>query len=140
MRVLTVRHPWASLLIHGTKRVENRTWPTAYRGPVAIHTSTKPEPRQRWQHRLNLLDVEGLPQHPGCIIGVAELTDVHRAGGCCPIWGFQEADGRPVWHWMLVDPQPIDPPIPHRGRLGLWKPSVELSAAIGEQLSKEGAA
>jgi hypothetical protein len=28
-RVLTVRQPWASAIIHAGKDVENRTWPTA---------------------------------------------------------------------------------------------------------------
>ena len=34
---LTVRQPWAWLLTHGVKPVENRTWKTSYRGPLLIH-------------------------------------------------------------------------------------------------------
>ena len=37
MKALTVRQPWASLIAVGAKRVETRSWPTAYRGPRAIH-------------------------------------------------------------------------------------------------------
>ena len=37
MRVLSVRQPWASLLVRGVKDIENRTWSTTYRGPVLIH-------------------------------------------------------------------------------------------------------
>jgi hypothetical protein len=37
IRGLTIRQPWASAIAFGDKRVENRSWPTAYRGLVAIH-------------------------------------------------------------------------------------------------------
>jgi hypothetical protein len=37
MRALSVRQPWAWAIVTGLKPVENRTWPTAYRGPVLIH-------------------------------------------------------------------------------------------------------
>jgi hypothetical protein len=37
MKVLSVRQPWAWLLVAGRKDVENRTWNTKYRGPLLIH-------------------------------------------------------------------------------------------------------
>jgi hypothetical protein len=37
--VLTVRQPWATLLAHGIKKYETRSWRTIYRGPIAIHAS-----------------------------------------------------------------------------------------------------
>lgn len=39
-RALSVRQPWAGLIVHGFKGVENRDWPTPHRGLVAIHAST----------------------------------------------------------------------------------------------------
>lgn len=39
MKVLSIRQPWASLIVKGCKDVENRTWKTDYRGPIAIHAS-----------------------------------------------------------------------------------------------------
>jgi patatin-like phospholipase/ASCH domain-containing protein len=41
MKSLSIRQPWASLIISGVKDVENRTWPTRYRGPVLIHASLR---------------------------------------------------------------------------------------------------
>jgi len=41
MRLLTVRQPWASLIVRGTKRVENRSWRTDYRGDIAIIASAR---------------------------------------------------------------------------------------------------
>lgn len=39
LRLLSVRQPWASFLVHGIKKLEVRTWKTDYRGPVAIRAS-----------------------------------------------------------------------------------------------------
>lgn len=36
---LSIRQPWAHLIIHAAKDVENRDWPTRVRGRVLIHTS-----------------------------------------------------------------------------------------------------
>jgi activating signal cointegrator 1 len=43
VRVLSLLQPWASLLVFGEKRVETRSWKTAYRGPVAIHAGLNDE-------------------------------------------------------------------------------------------------
>ena len=40
-RCLTVKNPWAYLIVRGIKDVENRTWKTNYRGNVFIHTSAQ---------------------------------------------------------------------------------------------------
>jgi len=39
LRLLSVRQPWASFLVHGIKQLEVRSWKTDYRGPVAIRAS-----------------------------------------------------------------------------------------------------
>lgn len=39
MKYLTVRQPWAWLLVNGHKDIENRSWPTKYRGPLLIHAA-----------------------------------------------------------------------------------------------------
>jgi len=37
MKALTIIQPFAELVASGDKKVENRTWYTSYRGPLAIH-------------------------------------------------------------------------------------------------------
>lgn len=37
MRALTIKQPWAWLIIHGHKDIENRTWHPNYRGPFLVH-------------------------------------------------------------------------------------------------------
>lgn len=39
MKALSVRQPWAWLIVNRIKDVENRTWRTNYRGLLAIHAS-----------------------------------------------------------------------------------------------------
>jgi hypothetical protein len=37
MKGLTLTQPWATLVAIGAKRIETRSWPTRYRGLLAIH-------------------------------------------------------------------------------------------------------
>jgi len=37
--ILSVCQPYAHLIVHGPKRVENRVWGTTYRGWIGIHAS-----------------------------------------------------------------------------------------------------
>lgn len=41
MKMLSVRQPWANLIAMGIKSIETRSWPTKYRGPLAIHAGKK---------------------------------------------------------------------------------------------------
>lgn len=41
MKVLSIKNPWAYMIAHGIKDVENRTWKTNYRGELLIHVSGK---------------------------------------------------------------------------------------------------
>src|SRR2546426_9620339 len=44
MIALSIRQPWASLIILGHKDIENRSWPTSVRGRVLIHASRALDP------------------------------------------------------------------------------------------------
>lgn len=39
MKALSIKQPWAWLIVHGFKPIENRTWATRYRGRFLIHAS-----------------------------------------------------------------------------------------------------
>jgi activating signal cointegrator 1 len=39
MKAITLTQPWATLVAIGAKRIETRSWPTNYRGPLAIHAA-----------------------------------------------------------------------------------------------------
>jgi hypothetical protein len=40
-KAITVLQPWASAIAFAGKDVENRDWPTRYRGPLAIHAGAR---------------------------------------------------------------------------------------------------
>jgi hypothetical protein len=81
-RCLSIRQPWASLIVSGVKPIENRTWPTDYRGVIAIHASGS---KAYLRANLEALTRDGiLPAgndtnmaafHFGAIVGVAEIAD-----------------------------------------------------------------
>lgn len=39
MKALSIRQPWAWMILHAGKDIENRTWPTQVRGRVLVHAS-----------------------------------------------------------------------------------------------------
>ena len=39
MLALSIRQPWASLILKAGKNIENRDWPTKYRGRILIHAA-----------------------------------------------------------------------------------------------------
>lgn len=41
MKCLSLWQPWASLLVHGAKKVETRGWALGHRGPLLIHAAKK---------------------------------------------------------------------------------------------------
>ena len=77
MKIISIKQPWASLIATGAKDVENRTWPTRYRGPVLIHSSqraddvTSDEIERRFGVRLPstlpLGGIVGLSEIIGCV-------------------------------------------------------------------------
>jgi ASCH domain len=131
-RCLTIRQPWAALILLGIKPVENRRWFTKYRGRLWIHTAKKLGVRD-WSEVFDLsmagASLPALSSLPlGAIIGAADLYDCRDVDdlseGCDA--GF--ASG-PVC-WLLRDPRPLATPFPCPGALSLWTPPVGLKLAL----------
>mgnify|MGYP001782437747 FL=1 len=71
MKVLTIKQPWATLIMQGDKRFEFRSWQTKYRGELLIHAG-KGIDKEAVKRLANYLPQE-LPQ--GKILGKATLVD-----------------------------------------------------------------
>ena len=70
---LSLKQPWAALVVAGKKTIEVRKWATGIRGRVYIHAARIPDRRpEAWS--LVTDDLHALAQLRGGIIGVAELT------------------------------------------------------------------
>jgi len=70
LRILSIRQPWAHLIVSGTKNIENRTRATPYRGPFLIHASQTIDKAGCRRHRLDPADLE-----TGGIVGIADIVD-----------------------------------------------------------------
>ena len=137
VKVISIRQPWASLVIMGIKDVENRTWTTPYRGPIYIHASQKFDSGamdylEEFGDDLLDNDVNNilriLPEQPrGALIGRVTLKEI------VPFDEYN-VDALSRWHfddnfgWYLTDPEVLKTPIPMKGRLGLYSIEVPSSA------------
>ena len=70
MKVLTIKEPWASLIINGYKVYEFRTWKTNYRGKFLVHAAKGIDKKN-----LNRFKDYNIKINPGHILGEAEITD-----------------------------------------------------------------
>lgn len=74
---LSIKQPWAALIVHGRKTIEVRRWPTPRRGRILIHASSVPDQRdEAWKHIDGTLSATA--QLRGGIIGSVELTGCKR--------------------------------------------------------------
>jgi activating signal cointegrator 1 len=86
MKALTLWQPWATLIAIGAKRVETRSWATAYRGPLAIHAAVRPVRADeieremvealRWCWPPTTAQLRSLPL--GSIVATCRLVDIYR--------------------------------------------------------------
>jgi ASCH domain-containing protein len=70
---LSLKQPWAALLVHGLKTIEVRAWGTELRGWTLIHASKQEDERPAaWKHVGD--DVAATTQLRGGILGAAKLV------------------------------------------------------------------
>lgn len=124
MKVLSIKEPWASLIMNGTKKIETRSWKTKYRGEIYIHASlskakiTKPEVYELIKDmnfkcgyiicKCNLVDCIYMTDEY-----VNDMKTNHYEEYIC---GHYEV-GR--YAWIVEDVKVIEP-IVAKGKLGLW--------------------
>jgi uncharacterized protein (UPF0264 family) len=71
---LSIKQPWAALVVHGFKTIEIRRWATPRRGRILIHAARTPDPRpEAWAHVPDTL--ENATRLEGGILGQAQLVD-----------------------------------------------------------------
>lgn len=74
---LSIRQPWAWLIVNGYKDVENRSWSTDFRGKFLVHAGWIFD-EEGYHRAVKKLDID-LPEpddyERGGIVGVAEIYD-----------------------------------------------------------------
>ena len=125
-KVLTVRQPYASLLVNGIKDVENRSRRTNYRGTVLIHAAKEVHDVVSFlktRHEFTVEEIAMMTQMNdveendlfGCIVGSVEIVD-------CVQDSTSEWAERGQWHWICRNAKVFAQPVRNvKGRLGLWE-------------------
>jgi hypothetical protein len=119
--VLSIRQPWAWMIVHAGKDIENRTWKTNFRGRFLIHaakgcTYDEWSEAESWAVGVCGIGEDRCPTldkiERGGIVGVATLVDcvtVKRSRWFCGPFGF-----------VLDEVQPLDF-LPCKGALGFFR-------------------
>ncbi len=114
MKCISIKQPWAWLIIQGHKDIENRDWYTSYRGPLLVHASKTLADAKAMRWIDNMHHGIRLPDHYdiGAIIGEVEIT------GCVThsdsLWFIGP------YGFELENPVVYPRPIRYRGQLGLF--------------------
>ena len=122
MKALTIKEPWASLIINGYKEYEFRSWKTNYRGKILIHAGKSLE-----QENAKKFKAYNLEYGCGEIIGEAELVD------CIKVTEqfnqelikenklvYENSGHVQNYAWKLKNIKKYDKKIKINGKLGLW--------------------
>lgn len=129
---LSLWQPWATLMAIGAKHYETRSWPTRYRGPLAIHASLRLKPDQvvlfvqePFRSVLHAAGISLPSQLPsGAFVATGRLVNCIRTEEIDARLSDQErafgdyTPGR--WAWILADIHLLSTPVPARGQQGLW--------------------
>lgn len=121
MKAISLKQPWAALIVAGIKPIENRKWSTSYRGPLLIHAS------KNWDGEGAEWIVEHFPELKGLIyfsnhlkgkiIGQVEMIDCVRDYDSK--WFFGP--------YGFVFKNPVEfIPIPYKGQLGIFEVSEPM--------------
>jgi len=145
MKALSVRQPWARLIVHGHKDIENRTWPTRFRGRVLVHAgkgmtrgeydSTVTTAWHASDGQIMLPAFEALER--GGIVGAVTIHDCIPGARRSSEWHMGDQYG-----FALRDAVPI-PFIPCRGALGFFDVPAEAAEqvhALAARQQQEGGA
>lgn len=113
MKALSIRQPWAWLILHGGKDCENRPWRTTHRGPLLIHASKTVDREAYAQLRARGVDMPALSGMPiGGIVGhvyVVDCVEEHESEWFTGPYAL-----------VLANPEPREF-VPRKGRLGLFE-------------------
>ncbi len=116
MKALSIRQPWADLIIRGEKRIENRKWKTNYRGHVLIHASKLNKTYfDAAVYKINhIIDYNYYPETPtsGGIIGQADLVEI--------VTKSKDLFFEGPYGWVFENIKPLKF-YPCKGKLGLFK-------------------
>lgn len=158
---ITVKQPWASLIVEGINDIENRTWPcpqkyigkrvlihvgmddllkkVKYGDTIQFMTDEQIEAIVRQRKGTEIFGTR-LPN--GAIIGSVEIVDcvinyqsiwAEKSEGIA-IGGHifvHKPENKPIYNWVLANPIKFPEPIPCKGKLSFWDYPIILAEPEG---------
>jgi len=128
MKVLTIKQPWATLIMQGNKRFEFRSWQTKYRGDILIHAGKGVD--KKAMERLSKYLPKELPA--GKILGKVTIVDCIKMS---PEFKkkllkenkdiYTDSSFEENYGWQLENVEVFDKPIEAKGKLSLWEYNIK---------------
>ena len=117
---LSIRQPWAELILQGRKTIEVRTWAARYRGELWLHAGSR-----RDLKALSRFDLKADDLTFGALVGACELYDcIQFTDETWDCWRNQHLNAghleKPHYAWLLRNPIRMKPRA-MKGRLGLMR-------------------
>lgn len=139
MKTITIKQPRAQLIVEGIKDIENRTWPTSYRGRVLIHAGAKWDDNHRNMSKLftpeqwEYLSKENQTLMVGGILPVSAVIGSVEIVDCVinhpSIWAEKTTQMSPrnTYNWVLANAIKFPEPIPAKGKQSFWDCQILFS-------------
>jgi len=114
VNALTIRQPYASLIIRGIKTIECRNWKLPL-GKLVIHAAAGRPPKFPCllgctaPLTLTRAEIESMPR--GVVLGTVHVVAHERIETPAPY----------KWANVLEAPQPLPEPVPAKGRQSIWQ-------------------
>lgn len=129
VKALSIRQPWAELIVRGDKKIEIRSWNTNFRGYFLMHTSKKIEEDAAKNFGLHAKELD-----IGAIVGYANLADVVVYKGSEEFLkdnklhlSLKEREKYPVYGFVLDNVRRIKP-VKYKGQLGFFNvPEIDYA-------------
>jgi hypothetical protein len=157
MKALSLTQPWAWIILHLQKRVENRTRNLGnYRGPLLLHAAKGMTEKDWWAAydfvaaRLALGLADEIPPFRsarlvrGAVIGICDVVNQCEPGA---VWHDDLLRHEPAdwkgdqerWYmgqhaYILANVRALPKPIPCKGALGFWTPTPTTLENVRSQL------
>lgn len=125
MKALTICQPYAHLIAFGHKLVENREWPTRYRGDLLIHAGKSRD----WMAGTDEQFARDYGERPvfGAVVAMASLVDclhidriIDGQYDTLYPWLREHEHAHGTWCWVLENVERLTDPLPWRGAQGLF--------------------
>lgn len=123
MKVLTIKQPWATLIMQGDKKYEFRSWQTKHRGELLIHAGKGID--KEAVKRLKQYLPDKLPQ--GLILGKVKIVDCIK---CDEILKTKcQKENKDIYPdnifndgyaWQIEEVEVFEKTIEAKGKLSLW--------------------